>query len=549
MPIYTVEHNGKVFDIEGPAGATPEQLQAAVGGSAPSATTSDATAATETASAATPRTPLRELARQAGLTGRYAANVVASPLTLGGNVIGKVANAAMGREVFQPSTHVFNQALSKLGLPEAESGIEKFTQGLAESAPALAIPGGFIPQVAGNAMIGAAQAPAGQEVTGGMLGAAGGGAGHVLPKVLASGLPGISQQARQLMNTTGIQPTVGMAVPKLRAVEEFSTGIPVFGEVVKSARQRALSEFADTAIAKAVPGLELPKNATPLDKIDFANDHVSALYYDVLPQVKPEVPIVGLNSVGNIPQGTSAKAFEEGYKRAKGNSYLTDTQQEILDRVYKDRSKNISNYSGEQLKTLDAELGEQIRKYQRGAGTSDLADSLREMQLGLREGIESRLPPELQGKLADANRSYRELIAINDAASKHHDFVTTPSRLSKAIAARDKTPITRLYGDMPDFSRNAQQVLPESVGRGMTSSGIASGIVGGAAATLTGHLPTLIGAAGAGALGATRPVQASLLGNTAMQKILRSKLSDRSNVRSLLGAELLKLKQEQDNAP
>jgi len=31
MPIYTVEHNGKVFDIEGPAGATPEQLRAAVG--------------------------------------------------------------------------------------------------------------------------------------------------------------------------------------------------------------------------------------------------------------------------------------------------------------------------------------------------------------------------------------------------------------------------------------------------------------------------------------------------------------------------------------
>jgi len=38
MPIYTVEHNGKVFDIEGPAGATPAQLQAAIGSqSAPTA--------------------------------------------------------------------------------------------------------------------------------------------------------------------------------------------------------------------------------------------------------------------------------------------------------------------------------------------------------------------------------------------------------------------------------------------------------------------------------------------------------------------------------
>lgn len=32
MPIYTVKHNGKVYEVRGPENATPEQLQAAIGG-------------------------------------------------------------------------------------------------------------------------------------------------------------------------------------------------------------------------------------------------------------------------------------------------------------------------------------------------------------------------------------------------------------------------------------------------------------------------------------------------------------------------------------
>jgi hypothetical protein len=512
--------------------------------SAPSVINSNATAATETASAPAQNTFGQEAKRQLGLTGRYAANVLASPLTLGGDAIAKVVNAATGREIFQPSSRVFNKALSGMGLPEPERPVERFTQGLAESAPALAIPGGIQAQMAGNALIGGIQAPTGGEALGAAGGAAGAAFGHVLPKVLAQGIPGVSKQARQLMDTTNIQPTVGMAVPKLRALEEFSTGIPFFGEVTKAARQRSLNEFTDQALTKAVPGMTLPKG-TPLTKLDAANDYVDSLYHDVLPKVLPEKLPVGLGSVGNVQQGTSAKAFEEGFKRAKGNSYLTDSQQEILDRVYKDRSKGISNYSGEQLKTLDAELGEQIRKYQRGAGTSDLADSLREMQLGLREGIEARLPPEYQGKLAEANRSYRELIAINDAASKNKEFVTTPAHLTKAIAARDKRPASKLFGDMPEFSRNAQQVLPESVGRGMSSSGIATGLLGVGGATALGHLPALAVGTTAAAAGSLRPVQGVLTGNTALQRALRARLSPRSNVRSALGAELLKPDEEQ----
>ena len=542
MPIYTVEHNGKVFDIEGPAGATPEQLQAVIGTSAPPEVNSNATAATETASAPAQNTLGQEAMRQLGLGARAAGNIVASPLTLGGNVLGKAVNALAGKEVFQPSTNVLDAWMTKAGLPEAERPIEKVTQSMARTAPAALMPGGLGMQMAGNAAIGAADAPTGQELEGAGFGAIGGGAGHVLTKALSHGMPGISKQARQLMDTTDIQPTVGMAVPKLRALEEFSTGIPLIGEATKAARGRAIEEFSTEAISRAVPGL--PKTAlkgSPFEQIDAANDHVSSVYYDVLPKVKPEVPagFGGAGGSGSQP-GPSAKAFTEGYKAAKGNTYLTDQQQQILDRVYQAHGPKISSYTGEQLKTLDSELGEQIRKYQRGAGTSDLADSLSKMQLKLREGIEARLPTEEQGKLAAANRSYRELVALNDAASKTPEMTITPQRLSKAIAARDKKPITRTTGPLAAYARDAESIVPNTASaRSISAPGLAAAVAGTGLAAFTGKLPLLLTGAGAGAAGATRGGQAALTGNLAIQRALRRQIGNAPGVAPAIGAAIL----------
>lgn len=520
--------------------------------SAPSAIASNATGIPKTQPQTTYNSLGQEAARQGGLTLRNAANIIGSPLTMGGNLIGKVLNAGnsmLGGDpnYFKPSTETFNKSLDALGLPTPERPTEKFTQNMAESAPALAIPGGMQAQVAGNALVGAIQAPQGQEVVGAAGGGFGGALGHALPSAIAKGLPGVSQAARQLMDTTNIQPTVGMAIPRLRALEEFSTGVPVLGEATTVARNRAINEFSSEAISKAVPGLKAESlKGSPFEQIDAANDHVSSIFYDTLPKVMPEVsgnPFAGV--AGGSTLGPSAMKFAEGYKRAKGNSYLTDAQQDILDRVYQARGPNISKYTGEQLKTLDAELGEQIRKYQRGAGTSDLGDALAEMQLGLREGIELRLPPEAQGKLAEANRSYRELIALNDAASKTPEMTITPQRLSKALASRDKRPITRLSGPMAEYARSAETVIPNSAGvRGMSTAGVGGALAGTGLAALTGKLPLLLGLTGGGIAGSTRGAQAALTGNLALQRALRARIANNPSIAPAIGGSLFRPDEE-----
>lgn len=519
--------------------------------SAPSAVSQNATAATETASEPAQNTYGQEAMRQLGLSARAAGNVVASPLTLGGNVLGKAVNAIAGKEVFQPSTNVLDAWMTKAGLPEAERPIEKVTQSMARTAPAVALPGGLGMQMAGNAAIGAADAPTGQELEGAGFGALGGGAGHVLTKTLSHGMPGISKQARQLMDTTNIQPTVGMSVPKLRALEEFSTGVPVLGEATRAARNRTINEFSTEAISRAVPGL--PKAAlkgSPFEQIDAANDHVSSIYYDVLPKVKPEVPTYAFGAASSGAQaGPSAKAFEEGYRAAKGNTYLNEQQQQVLDRVYQAHGPKISSYTGEQLKTLDSELGEQIRKYQRGAGTSDLADSLSAIQLKLREGIEARLPIAEQGKLAEANRSYRELIALNDAASKTPEMTITPQRLIKAIAARDKKPATRTSGAMAEYARNTEGIVPNTAStRGISAPGLTGALAGTGIAAFTGKLPALVAGGAAAGLGSLRPAQAAMLGNTGPQRALRAQLGTVPGVTPATVAAVIRaLNQSEEN--
>lgn len=348
------------------------------------------------------------------------------------------------------------------------------------------------------------------------------------------------------MDTTNVQPTVGMAVPRLRAAEEYMTGIPVIGEIPKAARARALNEFSTEAIQRAVPDMPRPAGS-PFEQLDAANDYVSSIYHDVLPQVRPEVRganFAGVGGPGALPP--SAQAFAAGRQRALQNSYLTDAQREIVERVYADRAPNISGYTGEQLKQLDAELGERIRSYQRGAGTSELANSLQELQLGLRQGIEARLPPEQQGRLARANQSFRELIALNDAASKNPELIVTPQRLSKAMSARDKRPISRLQGPMAEYARNAESVIPNSAaGRAMMGQGVLGATLGIGGAAYLGALPQLIAAGALGTAGATRTGQRMLTGNTALQRALRRQLQSGQEIAPALGAGLVNQDEEQ----
>ena len=130
----------------------------------------------------------RGYARQAKLFTRSLASAAASPVNLVGDATNKFINGAgqlMGYNPQLPSvTDWHQQQMTQAGLPQPTTGIERFTQGMSESAPAFALPVGVVPQMAGNAVIGATQAKPGQEGTGAAVGTVAGALGPVLGQTM-----------------------------------------------------------------------------------------------------------------------------------------------------------------------------------------------------------------------------------------------------------------------------------------------------------------------------------------------------------------------------
>lgn len=382
--------------------------------------------------------------------------------------------------------------------------------------------------------------------SGAAMGAVGAGVGNVLSSAITRGLPGVSAKARELMDTTNIQPTVGMAVPKLKAIEEFSQRVPIVGEFTKSARNRALNEFTEVGVRRAVgddifDAIASKGGRTSEELLDAANDYVSSRYDRVVPFLQPKMD--HLESM--------AKAYHEAMARP----YMSELERSAMKRVFEPLLRPVheldaimrnplataeqkataaqtvlsrspyGNFTGKDIKQFDSELGAQIRKYHRSPATEDLGDAMYSVQRGLRDSIERNLPEDLQGIMGTANQGYRDLVAINKAASQSATGQFTPRQLNKAVAARDKVEPTRTRGGLAEFAKDAQTVLPSTIADPHYSgAGLAGGLLGfGGAAMLT-NLPTALAVGTGIGVGSLRPAQAALLGNTRLQKLIAERL-------------------------
>lgn len=396
-----------------------------------------------------------------------------------------------------------------------------------------------------------------ERTEGAMGGAAGAVGGNLLAKAVSKGLPGVSQQARNLMDTTDIQPTVGMAVPKLNALERFSQRVPIIGEFTTSARNRALKEFSEDAIYKAVPTLPKMKG-TPEQLLDAANEHASQLYRDVVPHLKPTMD--------------QLLSMDAAYKQVMSKPYLSEAERNTIDRIFKpmlkgaedfnaiktnpmrtaeekalastevlNRAGGYGKWTGKDLKQFDSELGAQVRKYHRSPSTQDLGDAIYTIQRGLREGFERAVPVEQQGAMRNANTAYRNLVAVNKAASQAAEgevALVTPRKLNRAIAARDAVEPTQTTGELAEFGKLGQRVLPQAASSSSISgAGLAGGLLGAGSLAYTGHLPAVLVAGTLAGVGSTRPAQAALLGNTAAQRAFAEALR-KAPIQSSVGGAL-----------
>lgn len=338
--------------------------------------------------------------------------------------------------------------------------------------------------------------------------ALGGATGAAVPLVVG-GLarmvkPNVNQNVKTLMDE-GVTPTLGqMMGGRWNALEEKLQSIPIMGDAIASARTRALKEFNNAAINRAVAPIGKRVEGTGHAAVKEAGDLLSQGYDDALSQVKYvkfdqqfNQDITQLNQMAQnlVPE-----------LRSKFNNTM---QNIVMGRM----SKN-GTMMGDVYKSVDSELGNLASRYSKSSVSSEqeLGDALLQLKNLLNQQMR-RSNPDVAGRLADVDAGWANLVRLEGAAKsgKNAEGVFTPGQLNMAIQSADdsvrKRAVARGTALMQDLGSAGQSVLGNKVPNSFTPDRLL--IAGGALGSyfMNPAIPTGLAA---GAVPYTAPVQKAL---------------------------------------
>jgi hypothetical protein len=439
------------------------------------------------------------LERLPGLTGRAILNAIASPAVLSEHLANK----------FRTPEHTWenlrDRAADALHLPQPQTGTERFTQSVAQSAPAFALPGTVGAQVAGGAALGAVEAPAGREGPAALLGAALGAAGPAAARALEGFRPAVGTSAATLRDA-GVPLTVGQTVGEnglagqaAKAVEDRIVKSPVAGYALRGRRDDALAGWRQATRNAAVPG------ATSLDDMETMFAHE----YDRL--------VDGIGFAPSLSERWTAadviRNLSDDFAPGTSNRDVAALGRFVADHM--PRGNAPADYQA-----AETALRAKAQSYARSTapGSDIAADNLGRAADSLRALWRSGLEPAKQAELSALDRQYAAYVPLRDAGAKVTETYReayTPKQLIAALQARDPTKGKTRW-------RNPTQGQLATAGEEVIGSAPTKGTTLGGAAELAGVL-TLPGPVSAALAGATnlyglRPIQNILTGNNRVQQ-------------------------------
>src|SRR5574341_130401 len=267
------------------------------------------------------------------------------------------------------------------------------------------------------------------------IGALGGG---LAPAVIGGVARVISPRASTnpqlaLLRQEGVAPTVGQALGgRLGALEEKATSLPIMGDVIATARARALEQFNNAAINRAVAPIGKKVTSTGQEGIKEAGDLLTQAYDDALSQVK-HVQFDQQFS-GSLTQlrGMAQNLVPE--MRNKFNTKLRD--------VLGGRTSPAGAMLGETYKKVDSEIGGLAARYAKSttASEQEIGDEFKQLQALLRDQM-VRSNPQAAQALRSADEGWANLVRLEGAAraAQNAEGVFTPGQLNAAIRAADSS--------------------------------------------------------------------------------------------------------------
>ena len=320
---------------------------------------------------------------------------------------------------------------------------------------------------------------------------------------IGQGLGYIGRQARRpevaQLRAAGIEPTMGeTAGGWVSRMEEKASSLPVVGDAIRAARDRARVQFNTASLNEALKPLGRRVQTAGNEGVAEAQKIVSQAYDDAIAKV-PEIPLDGTatKQIGALWQSLASKP-----------QAVADDFDRFLQNDFSRRFVQGKGFPTAPFKQLDSDIGARIR----GTADKELKDAFVALQRILRDQA-GRASPAYRRAQARADAAYARLVRIERAATAapNQGGIFTPGQLVGAAKATDTTTRRRATAAgnalMQKWAQTGQEVLGNVVpnsgtfDRGAVAALLAAPFYPGPAAALA-----------AGPLLYTAPVQRAITG-------------------------------------
>lgn len=551
MATYSIKApNGQTYEIDGPDGATQEQVQAEVLRQFPEAGGgAQAEVAAPTEAPANPELPADPAQGERvandygwdpenGLIVNVTDDRPEEPITptddsaLTGFLAGVAKPFIKGGEFLSniPVIGPLGDRLSTLtGAPTSAEEMAQNEQTRANNSrtgwqtagtitgtlPTLAIPGGSLVQGAAAGALSTDAHDFGGVAKDALIGGAVGRAGDAVAGLIA---PRVSPMVRRLLDE-GVRLTPGQILGQsgtalgrtAKVAEDVIGSVPIAGAAVRAAQERGVQDLNSAAINRALRpiGQRLPRDLrSGNDAVAYAGDRLRDAYADVLPRLS----------------GTLDQTFATRIATIRNRANLPPEYAQMLDNAQTELSNAFTRagpngtFSGRTLRDTSERLNDLASAWRRSDDpyvrvVGDTAEQFRQ-QL---HALARRQNPSAARRLRDIDRGYASLVRVEKAAAGTADGAFTPAQYQSATRMTDRSARRRASARGQaldqDLSSAANVVMTSRAAQGGSkdvNSLLALGA--GAGAALSGSPLAMGGAAliGGGSLAYTQPVQAAL---------------------------------------
>ena len=271
--------------------------------------------------------------------------------------------------------------------------------------------------------------------------------------------PMVDPGVRALM-AEGITPTVGQILGGgFKRAEEGLTSIPVIGDFIKSAQARAAENVNRAAINRALTpiGETLPTDFKGRDAIRFASEKLDDAYGALLPKMTVVQDTPFQTAISNLRNMVDGGAINQASK---------DFFNKWIDGNVLNKFQGQGAVTGQTLKQVQSDLRETISRL--GASTDAdqrlIGDALKEAQDQVRQLV-TRNNPQFSKELKAIDTGYANFKRVEAAAALlgAEAGIFSPAQLQSAVRTMDKSKDKSQFATgqalMQDLSEPAKTIL------------------------------------------------------------------------------------------